>query len=266
MNKSKLKRLIRMVAGIVLVVPSLLMTYRVAQAEMLQVPTGRGDTVPVYWDKVEGATATVFLFNGGNGFVPFNKAGMPRGQNFLLKSYPLFAAKQVNVVVVGTREAVAQMPDEYRVNEHPADIRAIATVIKEKSDAPIWLVGTSRGTVSVVAAANGDTERLYAGIVLTSSFVEPKNPYTVFRQNVDKIKVPVLVYHHSGDGCRAAKPSDAEWAEKRFGNASIKSFMKVSGGDEVGAGDPCSSGHHTFIGMEEKAVTDIVDWINSPRS
>lgn len=235
-----------------------------AQAEMLQVPTGRGDTVPVYWDKVEGATATVFLFNGGNGFVPFNKAGMPRGQNFLLKSYPLFATKQVNVVVVGTREAVAQMPDEYRFNEHPADIRAIAKVIKEKSDAPIWLVGTSRGTVSVVAAASGDTEKLYAGIVLTSSFVEPKNPYTVVRQNVDNVKVPVLVYHHSGDGCRAAKPSDAEWAAKRFSSASVKSFVTVSGGDEVASGDPCSSGHHTFIGMEEKAVSDIVSWINHP--
>ena len=242
------------------------MSTHAAHAEMLQIQTGRGDTVPVYWEKVLDATVTVFLFNGGNGYVPFNKAGKPRGNNFLLKSYPLFAEKKVNVVVIGTREAVAQMPDEYRVNEHPADIRAIAKAIKEKSDAPIWLVGTSRGTLSVVAVANGDTERLYAGIVLTASFVEPKNPYTVVRQNVDKIKVPVFVYHHADDGCKATKPSDAEWAASRFSNSSIKSFVKVSGGDKVESGDPCSSGHHTFIGMEEKAVTDIVDWINKPRS
>ena len=235
-----------------------------AQAELLQIPTGRGDTVPVYWDKVEGATATVFLFNGGKGFVPFNKAGKPRGQNFLIRSYSLFAAKKVNVVVVGTREAVAEMPDEYRVNEHPADIRAIAKVIKEKSDAPIWLVGTSRGTVSVVAAANGDTERLYAGIVLTSSFVEPKNPYTVVRQNVDAIKVPVLVYHHADDGCRAAKPSDAQWAFKRIKNSPVSKYMEVTGGQYDQ--DVCNSGHHSFMGMEETAVTDIVDWINKPKS
>ena len=252
--------------GFAVAVSGLILSTPAAQAEMLQVPTGRGDTVPVYWDKVEGATATVFLFNGGNGFVPFNKAGMPRGKNFLLKSYPLFAAKRLNVVVVGTREAVSEMNDAYRVNEHPADIRAIAKVIKEKSTAPIWLVGTSRGTLSVVAAANGDTEKLYAGIVLTSSFVEPKNPYTVVRQNVDKIEVPVFVYHHAQDGCRATKPSDAEWAASRFSNSSIKSFIKVSGGDEVESGDPCSSGPHTFIGMEEKAVSDIVSWINKPRS
>lgn len=234
------------------------------QAEILHVPTGRGDTVPVYWDKVDGATATVLLFNGGNGFVPFNKAGMPRGQNFLLRSYPLFAVKKVNVVVVGTREAVAQMPDEYRVKEHPADIRAIAKVIKEKSDAPIWLVGTSRGTVSVVAAANGDAEKLYAGIVLTSSFVEPKNPYTVVRQNVDAIKVPVLVYHHADDGCRAAKPSDAQWAFKRIKNSPVSRYMEVTGGQYDQ--DVCNSGHHSFMGMEETAVTDIVDWINKPKS
>jgi len=234
------------------------------QAELLQVPTGRGDTVPVYWDKVADARATVFLFNGGTGFVPFNKNGMPRGQNFLLKSYPLFAAKGVNVVVVGTREAVPQMSDEYRVNEHPADIRAIAKAVKELSAVPIWLVGTSRGTVSAVAAANGDTEKLYAGIVLTSSFVEPKNPLTVVRQNVDNIKVPVLFYHNADDGCRASKPTDAEWAYKRFSSTPIKKFVKVSGGDGPGAGDPCSSGPHTFIGMEELAVSEIVDWINHP--
>ena len=250
--------------GFALAISGMFLSTPDAQAELLQVPTGRGDTVPVYWDKVEGATATVFLFNGGKGFVPFNNAGKPRGNNFLLRSYPLFAAMKVNVVVVGTREAVAEMPDEYRVNEHPADIRAIAKVIKEKSDAPIWLVGTSRGTVSVVAAANVDTERLYAGIVLTSSFVEPKNPYTVVRQNVDKIKVPVFVYHHAEDGCRATKPSDAEWAASRFSNSSIRSFMKVSGGSEP-TGDPCEAKHyHGFIGMEERAVSDIVGWINHP--
>ena len=228
---------------------------------LLQVPTGRGDTVPVYWDKVEGATATVFLFNGGNGFVTFNKNGMPRGKNFLIRTYPLFAEKKVNVVVVGTRDAVPQMSDEYRSYEHPADVRAIAKVIQGLSDAPIWLVGTSRGTVSVVVAANKDTEKLYAGIVLTSSFVEPKNPLTVVRQNVDNIRVPVFVYHHADDGCRAAKPSDAEWAASRFKNSDIKSFVKVTGGEFDS--DVCNSGH-SFLGMEDRAVTDIVNWINHP--
>jgi hypothetical protein len=256
-------RLLQPAVKVTLVVSALL-TYHAAHAEMIQVPTGGGDTVPVYWDKVEGATATVFLFNGGNGFVPFNAKGMPRGQNFLLKSYQLFADRKVNVVVVGTREAVPQLSDEYRVNEHPADIRAIAKVIQDRSSAPIWLVGTSRGTVSVVAAANGDTEKLYAGIVLTSSFVEPKNPLTVVRLNVDKVRIPVLMYQHANDGCRAAKPSDAEWAAKRFTNASVKQFVKVEGGDDVQGGDPCSSGHHTFIGMEDRAVSDIVNWINKP--
>lgn len=235
-----------------------------ARAELLQIPTGRGDTVPVYWEKVENAPATVLLFNGGKGFVPFNKDGMPRGKNFLLKSYSLFAEKGLNVVVVGTREAVPELSDEYRVYEHPADIRAIAKAIQEKSNAPIWLVGTSRSTLSVVAAANRDQEHLYAGIVSTSSFVEPKNPLSVVRQDVDNIKIPVLVYHHADDGCRACKPSDAEWAYKRFTHAPIRKFVTVSGGDEITSGDPCSSGHHTYIGMEERAVSDIVEWIKHP--
>ena len=250
--------------GFVVALSGLLCPSTSLQAEMLQIPTGRGDTVPVYWDKVEGATATVFLFNGGHGFVPFNKAGMPRGQNFLIRSYPLFAVKKVNVVVVGTREAVAQMPDEYRFNEHPADIRAIAKVIKEKSDAPIWLVGTSMGTVSVVATANSDKEKMFAGIVITSSFTNPKNKFSVVRQDVDSIRVPVLVYHHADDGCRVAKPSDAKWAFSRIKNSPVTKYMEVTGGQDDP--DVCSSGYHSFMGMEETAVTDIVGWINKPRS
>ena len=106
------------------------------QAELLQIPTGRGDTVPVYWDKVADAKATVFLFNGGTGFVPFNKNGMPRGQNFLLKSYPLFAAKGVNVVVVGMAQGhyplVASADD--RVLASSPDVGTL--IPRKKTDPP----------------------------------------------------------------------------------------------------------------------------------
>ena len=233
-----------------------------SHAELLQVPTGRGDTVPVYWEKVEGATATVFLFNGGNGRFKFNAQGEPRGKNFLIRSYRLFAERKVNVVVVGTREEVPEMSDVYRVNEHPADIRAIAKVVRERSDAPMWLVGTSRGSVSVVATANEDKAKMFSGVVITSSFVEPKAQLSVVRLDVNNIKVPVLVYHHADDGCRAAKPSDAKWAAKRFTASRTVAFVTVEGGEDDN--DVCNSGHHSYMGMEKKAVTDIVNWINRP--
>lgn len=233
-----------------------------AQAELIHVPTGRGDTVPVYWGKVEGATATVFLFNGGNGRFKFNAQGEPRGKNFLIRSYPLFAEKKVNVVVVGTRDAVPEMTDEYRVYEHPADIREIAKTIRARSDAPMWLVGTSRGSVSVVAAATEDKTKMFAGVVITSAFVEPRARLSVIRLDVNNIKVPVLVYHHADDGCRAAKPSDAKLAAKRFTSSNTVAFVTVQGGEDDS--DVCNSGHHSYMGMEDRAVTDIVGWINKP--
>ena len=247
--------------GVVGLAAALLLSFS-AHAELLQVPTGRGDTVPVYWEKVEGATATVFLFSGGNGRFKFNAQGEPRGKNFLIRSYRLFAERKVNVVVVGTREAVPEMSDDYRVKEHPADVRAITKAIRELSDAPIWLVGTSRGSVSVVATANEDKEAMFSGVVITSTFVEPKAQLSVVRLNVNNIRVPVLVYHHAADGCRAAKPADAKWAAKRFTASKTVAFVTVEGGEDDS--DVCNSGHHSYMGMEEKAVTDIVNWINRP--
>lgn len=51
-----------------------------AQAELRQVPNVRGNTAPVYWEKTEGATATVVLLAGGDGQVKFGSDGKLRGQ------------------------------------------------------------------------------------------------------------------------------------------------------------------------------------------
>ena len=250
--------------GVVALGAALLLPF-VAQAELLQVPNGRGSTVPVYWEKTEGATATVVLLAGGDGQVKFGGDGKPRGNNFLVPTYGLFAAKKMNVAVVGTA-ADTELSYEFRVSdEHTADLAAIATLVRGLSAAPVWLVGTSRGTISAAATAiRYDGKKLIDGIVLTSAVVGYKKLQSVARQSVEKIHVPVLVYMHDADGCVHCQLSDAKAVGSKFKNASVYGFKAVSGGTEP-SGDPCGSQHyHGFIGMEDRTVTDVVNWINKP--
>jgi len=236
-----------------------------AQAELLQIPTGRGSTIPVYWEKVDGATATVVLLAGGDGQVKFGGDGKPRGNNFLIRTYGLFAAQTMNVAVVGTADDAA-LTYEFRVSdEHTADLAEIATTVRGLSTAPVWLVGTSRGTISAAATAiRYEGKKLIDGIVLTSAVVGYKKPQAVSRQSVDKIHVPVLVYMHANDGCVHCQLSDARAIGSKFKNAPVYALIAVSGGTEP-SGDPCGGQHyHGFIGMEQQAVTDIVGWINKP--
>jgi hypothetical protein len=236
-----------------------------AQAELLQVPNGRGSTVPVYWEKTDGATATVVLLAGGDGQVKFGGDGKPRGSNFLVRTYGQFAAQKLNVAVVGTADDAA-LSYEFRVSdEHTSDLAAIATTVRGLSAVPVWLVGTSRGTISAAATAiRFDGRKLIDGIVLTSAVVGYKRREAVSRQNIEKIHILVLVYMHESDGCVHCQLSDAKAIGSKFKNVSVYGFKAVSGGTEP-SGDPCGNQHyHGFIGMEEKAVTDVANWINHP--
>jgi len=236
-----------------------------SHAELLQVSNGRGSTVPVYWERTEGATATVILLAGGDGQVKFGGDGKPRGSNFLVRTYGQFAAQKLNVAVVGTADDTP-LSYEFRVSDdHTADLASIASTVRGLSAVPVWLVGTSRGTISAAATAiRYDGKKLIDGIVLTSAVVGYKKREAVSRQNIEKIHVPVLVYMHEKDGCVHCQLSDAKAIGSKFKNATVYGFIAVSGGTEP-SGDPCGNQHyHGFIGMESQAVADIVGWINKP--
>jgi predicted alpha/beta-hydrolase family hydrolase len=136
--------------------------------------------------------------------------------------------------------------------------------VKQKSEAPIWIVGTSRGTVSATAMAIQVQDPAIAGLVLTSSVVKYSTPGAVPTQNLSAIKLPVLVYHHAKDGCKHCQPHEASLIIKGLKNAPIKKLMLVDGGANP-TGDVCAGQHwHGFIGMERQAVDDIAKWIEAP--
>ncbi|MFZ2220676.1 MAG: alpha/beta hydrolase, partial [Rhodoferax sp.] len=125
-----------------------------AEGTLFKVPTRDGVTTTLFWEPAPDAKATVFLFPGGAGGFGKVEAGKATGLNFLVRSEPHFIASGFNVAIFGRPSDSQDLDYADRISEtHMTDIRKVLEFVKRKADVPLWMVGTSRGTVSVTAAA-----------------------------------------------------------------------------------------------------------------
>ena len=235
-----------------------------AEGTLFKIPTRNGVTTTLFWESAPDAKATVLLFPGGAGGFGKVEAGKATGLNFLVRSEPYFIANGFNVAIFGRPSDSQDLDYADRISEtHMADVRKVLEFVKRQADAPVWIVGTSRGTISAAAAAINLPGEM-AGVVLTSSVVSYKKPGAVPTQELDRIKVPVLVLHHAKDACPLCQPHEVPAILRGLKNAPMKKEIMVSGGDNP-TGNVCEALHwHGFIGMEREAVDLIANWIKAP--
>lgn len=237
-----------------------------AQSGMRELPLGRADAfLPIYVAANPQAKATVLMLPGGDAGVGRVKDGEPTNGNFLVRSRETFKEAGFNVVIAFRASDLKQLDYPYRSGKAHLDEleRAVDFAAKEFGQ-PVWLIGTSRGTVSGTAATIALGPKV-AGLVLTSS-VTNKVQGAVPTQDIASIQVPVLVVHHQRDACRVCVPEEARRMTAGFRSAPVRKFVMVDGGSDP-EGDPCEARHwHGFIRYEKETVQQITDWMLKPQS
>lgn len=231
--------------------------------KMISVESRESVKISYWWMPNQNAKATVLILSGGEGGMGY-KDGQPRNGNFLIRSRDLFYRNDLNVAILGNPTDKPRLDHQWRVStQHAQDVLAVIDSVKSKSNVPLWLVGTSNGTISATALGIALQEKVQ-GIVLTASVLSWKIPQAVPRQDVGKISVPVLFYHHKDDSCAGTLAYELPRAVDRFINVSQKKMLIVTGGENP-KGDPCEAFHwHGFVGMETQAIDEISSWIVSP--
>lgn len=216
-----------------------------------------------YYQDRPDARANLVLFVGGSGGIAL-KEGQPTTRNFLVRARQAFGDAGYNVFIMGRPADRDDLDPAFRIGEaHRADIRAVAAFLEQENPLPIWLVGTSRGTISATAGAIDLGPRI-AGLVLTSSITSFSTPGAVASQALAAIAVPTLVVHHEKDACRLCRPHETGWILDKLSAAPVKKLLLVSGGSDP-QGDPCEALHwHGFIGMETEVAQRIGQWIQAP--
>jgi len=233
---------------------------------LVDIDTRPGVVLPVYCLRAPGAPATLLLLSGGAGGMGRIEDGRPTSRNFLVRSRDAFVQAGFDVAVLGLpsdKKGGLSASDRLGA-EHMEDLRSVVRRLKADSGLPVWLVGTSMGTVSATAAAIALGREELAGVVLTSSITGRQKTGAVPTQDLAAIRIPVLVLHHAQDACRFCAPSEAANIVRWLDNAPVRKFILVDGG-EGATGNPCEAlHHHGFIGVEQEAVRLVTDWIRHP--
>ena len=124
-----------------------------AEDGLVKVDTRPGVSVSFFYMKRDGAKATVVLLPGGGGGIGM-KDGIPTSKNFLVRSRDHFAAQGFNVAVVGRPTDQSELDYSFRVSpKHIEDLRRVTAFLRKDPGMPVWLIGTSSGTISATSAA-----------------------------------------------------------------------------------------------------------------
>lgn len=236
-----------------------------AEGDVVRLASRPNVTLTSHYLSRPDATATVVLLTGGGGNIGLTD-GEPRSANFLIRSRQRFFEQGFNVFALGRPSDHTELDGVFRTSaEHLEDLRSVVWFLKESAGKPVWLVGTSAGTLSAAHGAIG-LEDAIAGVVLTSSITSFQVTGAPARQALERVRVPVLVMHHRQDACRHSLANGTSWIMRGLSAAPVKKLVMVDGGHDP-TGPVCEPLHwHGFINMEDEAVAAIAEWIRHPTS
>ncbi len=216
------------------------------------------------------AAPIVVLMMGGNGVARLDRwdgTGNPNG-NFLTRIRGDLARAGFVVALPDApsdRQNPAGLANSRVGRAHAEDIARLIEKLKTYSSGPVFMVGTSRGTVSTVGIASHGVSRL-AGIVLTAAVTQANkkgNRDPIQAADLGKINIPVLFIHHRQDSCYVCVPGDVPELAKKFAASPSVGINIVDGGGNW-RGDECGPFHaHGFVGIEDKVAADIAAWIKT---
>ena len=239
------------------------------QTRVVDIPTRPGVTQRFLYLAPERPRVAVMLYAGGDGGLRIQSGQTITrlGGNFLVRSRSLFTDMGLAVAVMDApsdRQDGPHLTAFRQTPQHVEDASAVIAWLREQTRAPVWLIGTSNGTLSAAHIATQlSRERGGAdGIVLTATVLVSPSGRTrpVTNMPLDRIAVPVLLAHHKSDACVACPFAATGEVMARLSAAPRKALLAFEGG--ITRGDPCEArAHHGFNGIEREVVAKIVDWI-----
>jgi hypothetical protein len=219
-------------------------------------------------------SAAVILFAGGDGVLDLQADGRIATDlelNFLIRSRELFSREGLVVAAVDTAsDSRKGMNGDVRLSaQHAQDIAHVIATLRRRTEVPIWLVGSSSGTISgaSVAARLADSASEPDGVVLTSpqsTLVEGLCGRTIYYASLSEIRVPVLALSHREDGCPCSPGNAAAGAKlmAALKRAPAKEHKTFAGGGPPLSKGPClARTQHGFWGIEGQVIKAMAAWM-----
>lgn len=259
--------------GLQLTIASILLAAIVSSARAAErvesIPTREGVSQSYWLLEPEGRPrAIAIMILGGDGQLRFDANG-PTSQrnNFLMRI-------RADMLRAGFLLAYPDKPsdqgplDNFRTDRrHAEDIKALILALKTRAEAPVFVIGTSRGTVSVANAAARIEPTLLAGALFTTTIFDRTEGmyrfHSVHDVALEQIRVPVLELHHQDDQCYITLAAGIPRFMAALSNAPRRDSIILSGGKPAES-DPCGAlAPHGFFGVQDQAARKMIEWIDS---
>ena len=225
-------------------------------------------TPPVRLDRpAHRARASVVLMTGGDGLLTLDATGAITTStgNFLIRSADLFLRHGLNVMMADALPAhPGGLTQGIRLSAtHATELQNFVNAAISRWGKPVWVVGTSNGSISTVTAAGFQPALAgLTGIVLTSPVTVIPNPtnQATFNLYVSRITVPTQVVWHQDDHCVNSPPAGSAGLFTAIPSA--KKASEVFDHGHSVATDPCGAfSEHGYAGIEPKVVKEIAEFI-----
>ena len=203
--------------------------------KVVDIPTRPGVTQRFLFIAPDAPKAAAILYAGGHGGLQLEPSGQfGWGQATFVRTRQMFVNDGIAVAVIDAPSDRQSAPylNGFRLSkEHADDARAVIAWLKEQLHVPVWLVGTSRGTVRRRHCGCAGRRWRPDGLVLTSTILrEERGGTAVTDMNLASLTIPVLIVHHQNDGCRHCPVSETDTLLKKLEQSPKAELMIVSGG------------------------------------
>jgi pimeloyl-ACP methyl ester carboxylesterase len=254
-----------LIAAFVLLAPP-----RAAMAEeVVEIKTRPGVTVKfILRGERTGNPPIVLLFAGGGGVIDLGNWDGPANPvgNFLVRTRKHWVKHNLLVAVPDAPSDMQGGMAMWRTSaDHAADIRAVIAHLRRFSKGPVFLIGTSRGTISAAGVAAHLPPEELGGIVLTATvtrYNRSRDKDRVQSAKLEKIRVPVLLAHHEDDSCDVTVFADLPELAKKFTGAPRVEIKGYRGGGNYRGSDCGARTAHGFRGIEKRVVRETAAWIH----
>ena len=238
-----------------------------AAEELVTLPVRDGVTESylLVYDKASAPKAVVVTLIGGKGAIDLSKrmhdgaARFSNAANFLIRIRADLAGSDIaDAIVDAPSDRLPEgMSDDFRSGaQHAADLRKIIADLHARfPQAKIFLIGTSRGTISVAHLAVALADVVQGAVLSSTVTVADRVGPGLSGFDFSTIKIPLLFVHHRDDGCRSSPYAGAQNAA--HGGA----LISVSGGNSPQSG-PCEPlAPHGYFGREDPTTDALRNYL-----
>ncbi|MEJ0050262.1 MAG: alpha/beta hydrolase [Methylovirgula sp.] len=250
-------------AALALAIPSPLTAQQTTPNEFvlaLNLPDGTRQRV--LYATPDHPQATLVMLPGGAGEIELRRDGDIRhDDNFVVRTRSLWVAQNYAVLIPDTIDH-ENLRGLRSSPAYAAIVTALVQLAQTKAAVPVFLLGTSQGSIAAMNGAAHAHPYTLAGVVLTESVSRVGHSgETVFDADPQDVRVPALVVANYDDQCDVAPPQDAPRIAAAMSHSPDVRIIHVSGGIDKSARTCGSLSPHGYYGIEARVVDAISAWI-----